>query len=107
MKTQSSNTLRLPILYALSCLALCPLARAFNPPPDGGYPGGNTAEGTSALSSLPSGFYNTGVGIYPLLTLPDGSFTPEIGAGPFFLTPASENTATGAGALLSNNHGPG
>ncbi|MGH9893918.1 MAG: hypothetical protein ACREA0_18425 [bacterium] len=34
------------------CFALSPTARAVNPPPDGGYPGNNTAVGDAALSSL-------------------------------------------------------
>ena len=38
--------------FALVSFALAPLAQAVAPPPDGGYPGGNTAEGQSALSSL-------------------------------------------------------
>src|ERR1700751_481876 len=37
-------------------------ANAVNPPPDGGYPGENTAEGTNALLSLTSGIDNTAVG---------------------------------------------
>src|SRR5205809_2928615 len=30
---------------ALVCFGLCQVAPAVNPPPDGGYPGSNTAEG--------------------------------------------------------------
>src|SRR5947209_16127278 len=37
-------------------------ASAVNPPPDGGYPGENTAEGTNALFSLTSGIDNTAIG---------------------------------------------
>jgi hypothetical protein len=33
------------VTLALGCLVLSPKARAVNPPPDGGYSGGNTAEG--------------------------------------------------------------
>jgi hypothetical protein len=36
----------------LTCFALSPVAQAVNPPPDGGYPAGNTAEGDDALFSL-------------------------------------------------------
>ena len=35
--------------------ALASIARAVVPAPDGGYPGGNTAEGQNALLSLTSG----------------------------------------------------
>jgi len=41
---------------------LLPGAQAVSPAPDGGYPGGNTAEGQNALFSLTSGTYNTAVG---------------------------------------------
>jgi len=38
------------------------MAQAVSPPPDGGYPGGNTAEGQGALLSLTDGAFNTAVG---------------------------------------------
>ena len=41
-------------------IALAPSTRAVVPPPDGGYPNQNTAEGDSALFSLTSGTDNTG-----------------------------------------------
>ena len=43
-------------------------AQAVNPPPDGGYPGFNTAEGQNALLSLDTstGFANTAVGALSL-----------------------------------------
>jgi hypothetical protein len=80
-------------------------AQAVSPPPDGGYPGGNTAEGEFALGSLTSGFYNTAVGIYSLLSLTDGSFCTALGAGTLLSNTAAENTATGAAALFSNSTG--
>ncbi|HEV8418299.1 MAG TPA: hypothetical protein VGQ43_06090, partial [Candidatus Udaeobacter sp.] len=54
----------LPILltFALVCFALVQNVQAVNPPPDGGYPGENTAEGTHALFSLAGGEFNTAVG---------------------------------------------
>ena len=58
----------------LSYFTLSPIALAVSPPPDGGYPGGNTAEGQSALLSLTTGTYNTAIGLYSLLSLTDGSF---------------------------------
>ena len=93
------------ILLALGFLALSPIAQAVAPRPDGGYAGGNTAEGQNALLSLTGGFYNTGVGIYALLSLTDGNFCTGVGAGTLLLNTADENTATGAGALLSNSTG--
>ena len=43
-----------------------PDGHAVSPPPDGGYPGGNTAEGQSALLSLTSGTFNTAIGFLSL-----------------------------------------
>src|SRR5262245_58530192 len=68
-------------VFALSCPALLPNAQAVSPTPDGGYAGGNTAEGQNALLSLTTGLYNTGVGLFSLLSLTDGQFCTGIGAG--------------------------
>src|SRR6266498_2565426 len=91
---------------SVACLGLSPNAQAVNPPPDGGYPGGNTAEGQNALLSLqPSGIYNTAIGIFSLQSLTFGDFCTGVGAGTLLLNTANDNTATGAGALLSNTTG--
>ena len=89
----------------LVCFALSPQMQALSPPPDGGYPNGNTAEGDSALSGLTGGFYNSAVGFLSLLSNADASFNTGVGAGALLLNTANENTATGAGALLSNTIG--
>src|SRR6266516_3485146 len=86
------------ILLALGFLALSAIAQAVVPPPDGGYPGGNTAEGQSALLSRTTGLYNTAVGIYSLLSLTDGNFCTGVGAGTLLANTGDGNTATGAGA---------
>ena len=62
------------IAFTILCLGILPTAPAVNPPPDGGYAGGNTAEGQSALLGLTTGLYNTAVGIYSVLSLSDGNF---------------------------------
>jgi uncharacterized coiled-coil protein SlyX len=93
------------MLLALGLLALASSTQAVVPAPDGGYPGGNTAEGTNALLSRTTGLYNTAIGIYSLLSLTDGSFCTGVGAGALLSNTAGQNTATGAGALLSNNAG--
>jgi hypothetical protein len=101
-------TTRIPTLltiFSLSCFIFLPKGYAVNPPPDGGYPGGNTAEGQSALLSCSSGFYNTAVGIYSILSLTEGSFCTGVGAGTLLANTADENTAIGAGALLNNTTG--
>jgi hypothetical protein len=86
-------------------LAISPMAQAVVPAPDGGYPGGNTAEGQDALFSLANGTYNTAVGFFALKTNIAGFYNTAIGAGTLFANTADENTATGAGALLSNTTG--
>jgi hypothetical protein len=43
-----------------------PIAQAVSPPPDGGYPDDNTAEGTDALFKLTSGIGNTAIGFQAL-----------------------------------------
>src|SRR5213078_2087409 len=78
------------ILVGVTCLALLPMAQAVVPAPDGGYPGGNTAEGQAAL-----------------LSLTDGNFCTGVGAGALLANTADGNTAIGAGALLTNTNGQG
>jgi uncharacterized coiled-coil protein SlyX len=92
-------------VFVLVCLTLSPRVQAVVPPPDGGYPGGNTAEGQNALLSLTAGTYNTAVGLFSLRSNTDGSFNTATGAGTLLANTGSNNTATGAGALLSNAEG--
>src|SRR6266403_478312 len=95
------------IILLLTCLASGPKTQAVSPAPDGGYPGGNTAEGQSALFSRTTGGFNTAVGLLSLRSLTTGSFNAGVGAGTLLANTADENTATGAGALLSNTTGAG
>jgi hypothetical protein len=99
------KTTILPLLILLACVALLPNVQAVSPPPDGGYPGGNTAEGQAALLSLTTGGFNTAVGHLSLRSNSTGGFNTAIGAGTLLANTAAENTATGAGALLSNTVG--
>jgi len=91
--------------FVLIYFALAPLAQAVVPPPDGGYPGGNTAEGQNALLSLTTGGFNTAVGWLSLRAVTTGQFNTAVGAGTLFTNTGDENTATGVGALLSNASG--
>jgi trimeric autotransporter adhesin len=95
------------VASALIVLTLSPAPKAFGvvPAPDGGYPGGNTAEGHLALGSLTTGAYNTALGVFSLLSLTDGNFNTGVGAGTLLANTGDENTATGAGALFSNTTG--
>jgi hypothetical protein len=93
------------IICSLICVAFLSKSQAVSPPPDGGYAGGNTAEGQNALLSLTTGTYNTALGFYSLLSDSTGKFNTGVGAGTLLVNTADENTATGAGALLSNTTG--
>jgi len=88
--------------FGLACFGLLSAVQAVSPPPDGGYPGGNTAEGQNALLSVAGGTYNTAVGFLSLLSNTTGNFNTGVGAGALLGNTALGNTATGAGALLSN-----
>jgi trimeric autotransporter adhesin len=92
-------------LFALGCFALCPVAQAVVPAPDGGYPGGNTAEGTNALFSLTTGVYNTALGLNALFHVTDGDFNTATGAGALFFNNGDRNTAHGINALRFNTAG--
>jgi len=78
------------IPLVLAVFALSPTAQAqLSPPPDGGYAGDNTAEGTDALFSLTTGTENTAIGFDAL----------------YSNTTGDSNTATGSIALSSNTTG--
>src|SRR5262249_39441236 len=76
------------LLVPFVCFGLLPTAKAAHPPPapDGGYPNGNTAEGTTALFSLTTGQNNTGVG--------EEAFNAN--------TTGAQNTTLGFNALYNN-----
>jgi len=94
-----------PVALLLACFVFFPSAKAVIPAPDGGYPGGNTAEGQSALFGLTTGGYNTAVGLLSLRSNTTSSFNTALGAGALLANTADNNTATGAGALLSDSTG--
>jgi hypothetical protein len=94
-------------LIALTWFGLSQTVQAVLPPPDGGYPGGNTAEGQNALLSRTTGGFNTALGWFSLKSLTTGSFCTGVGAGTLVLNTGDENTAVGTGALLSNTTGAG
>jgi hypothetical protein len=97
---------RSALLFLIGCFGVLPEAQAVVPAPDGGYPGGNTAEGQAALLSLTTGGFNTAAGWLALRSNMTGNFNTATGAGALFANTADNNTATGAGALLNNISGP-
>jgi hypothetical protein len=92
---------------ALVCFALSPTAQAqLSPPPDGGYPNRNTAEGDDALFSLTFGVNNTANGFEALFSNATASNNTAVGTQALFRnTIGDENTAIGVGALFSNTLG--
>ena len=91
---------------ALACFALCPMAQAVSPPPDGGYPNGNTAEGNNALLNLTTGQFNTAVGLFSLAINTVGNSNTGVGASALRNnTIGNENTALGDCSLLINTTG--
>jgi hypothetical protein len=103
---QLKTTPPLLITLALLCFGLLPRAQAVVPPPDGGYPGFNTAEGQNALFSLTTGFANTALGSYALFANTTGAQNTAVGAGALDLnTVGNNNTAVGIAALLLNTTG--
>jgi hypothetical protein len=106
--TQSKKTTILPLLTILTLvsLALSPTARAVFPPPDGGYPGANTAEGANALFSLTTGTSNTAIGFEALFSNTEGiSNTANGDRALRHNTTGDDNTAIGVFTLFSNTTG--
>jgi len=116
-KSISRSPLRLafPLIpLALACFALLPMAQAQlpSPTPDGGYPGGNTAEGDGALSSVQintstlTGVNNTATGFFALNANTTGGGNTATGFEALVKnTTGGGNTATGFDALFSNTTG--
>jgi len=94
-------------LPAFGFLVFSSIAQAVSPAPDGGYLGGNTAEGQNALLNLNTGvaFYNTAIGFRSLQSDVQGNFNTALGAGALLANTAEQNTATGTGALAANTIG--
>jgi hypothetical protein len=112
MKNKMKIGVALLQLAGLAWFGLSPKAQAVIPPPDGGYPGFNTAEGQNALFNLTTGVANAAVGWHSLFSNTDGSFNTAFGAGTLLFNIGNQssgegvqNTAIGTAALLQNNTG--
>lgn len=69
------------ICLATVTMGLLSAVQAVVPPPDGGYPGDNTAEGQDALLSLTTGRFNTANGWLALRNVTTGQANTAVGAG--------------------------
>jgi len=111
MKMVSTMTRGVLAAWTLASFVLAPAARAVEPPPDGGYPGRNTAEGDDALFSMTTGVDNTAVGFQALFRNTTGSDNTAVGFQALFSNslslafPSNRNTAIGARALFNNRYG--
>jgi trimeric autotransporter adhesin len=100
------------LLIPLACFVLSPRAQAVDPPPDGGYPNRNTAEGTDALFNLDisQAFVsdNTATGFDALFTNTTGFGNTATGSQALYgNTTGGNNTADGVDALYFNTTGSG
>ena len=102
------ETTILPLLIglALTCIEVTPHAQAVNPPPQGGYPGNNTAVGENALQNLTTGINNTALGYRALHDNTVGLSNTAVGSLALRNNRGGDrNTATGLGALFDNETG--
>jgi hypothetical protein len=96
----------IPLFLIALIIGLLPQAQAVSPPPDGGYPGGNTAEGQNALLSLTHGPFNTANGYEALKANTIGEANTANGAHALASnTTGHDNTANGFQALFKNTTG--
>src|SRR6266581_1505795 len=106
MKNRNTITIFTAILFGLSCFALPQRTQAVSPAPDGGYPGGNTANGALALFSNTIGFFNTATGHSALQNNTTGAGNTAVGSGALIAnTTGSVNTAIGVTSLSNNVSG--
>jgi len=98
---------------ALALVAPSQTVRAVTPPPDGGYPGQNTAEGTDALFNLTTGTSNTASGTNALFANTTGASNTATGGLRLLITPTVAVTPRSVSARAiptqvasGTSHGP-
>src|SRR6185369_14218296 len=103
-----NDTLPFRTLLCL-CVTTClvtPMALAVNPPPDGGYPGQNTAEGEDALFSLTTATGVTALGYHALYSNTTGGINTAVGSEALESNIGGyQNSAVGRWALKDNTTG--
>jgi len=99
------RTLATLFFLATTSFAFHPTARAVNPPPDGGYPNRNTAEGTDALFSLniDLGLDNTALGYDALYLNTNGYGNTGVGSYALYSNNGIYNTGLGFDALIERD----
>jgi trimeric autotransporter adhesin len=105
LRSRSASIL-VALTLAAFAFASVPTALGVVPAPDGGYPGGNTAEGDNTLFSLTTGANNTAIGQDALFSNTTGSNNTANGVDALGdNTTGSFNTANGFVALFHNTTG--
>src|SRR5882724_5723568 len=100
------SLLLISLVFLLVCFALCQMAQAVTPAPDGGYAGNNTALGFQALYHNTTSNYNTADGFRALFSNTTGTQNTATGLQALFSnTTASYNTANGDNTLFHNING--
>ena len=101
-----NRNMKMLALIAITLFVSLVASFAVAPPPDGGYPNQNTAEGENALFSLTTGRSNTAVGYEALYKNSNGRNNLALGANALTSNASgSNNTAAGYNALNSNTTG--
>jgi len=89
MKTITTIIYPALAIFVFAYSGFSPMVHAVSPPPDGGYPNGNTAEGQKALLSLTTGAFNTAVGFLSLQSDTGGSSIRHLALEHSSQTPAT------------------
>src|SRR5262245_54268443 len=84
------------VVLVIACFGFSRTTRAVNPPPDGGYPGENTAEGTSALLHVKGGTKKTTVNWASLGFDVTGNLNTTVGDTTADRRSENRHTASGA-----------
>ena len=95
------------VLCVMGAMVFCAAALAVDPPPDGGYPNQNTAEGENALFSVTAaGNSDTAIGFEALYNNTSGGLNTALGYIALLdNTTGGANTAVGGDALNHNTTG--